>query len=96
MPQRLLDLVDPVGIGDRRAVVLEHVVDVETEAVLGGRDARIDDRQAELVEHRGGARKAVAAMRREDQHRRRAALAVRLDRDQRIVRGGVAERSRRV
>jgi hypothetical protein len=41
------------------------------------RDARIDDRQAELVEHRGAAREAVLPVRRVDHDRRGAAVVAR-------------------
>ncbi len=53
----------PVLVGDRRAVVLEHVIQVQAEAIAGGRDPRIDDVEPELVEHRGGAREPMAARR---------------------------------
>ena len=84
-PQRLLDLVDAIGVGDGRAVVFQHVVEVEAEAVGRGRDARVDDGQAQLVEHGGGAREAVAAVRRIDQDGGGAALAVRLHGHQRFI-----------
>ena len=58
-PQRAFDLADALAVGDRRAVVFEHVIEVEAEAVGGRRDARVDDVESQLVEHRGRAREAV-------------------------------------
>ena len=45
-PQRALDFADALAVGDGRAVFLEHVVEIEAEAVAGGRDARVDDVEA--------------------------------------------------
>ena len=70
--------------------VFEHVIEVEAEAVAGRRDARVDDVEAELVEHRGGAGEAVVAMRREREDGGGAALAARLHRDQRVFAAGLA------
>src|ERR1700733_15640903 len=81
----MLDFVLPVIIGDGRAIILEHVIDVETEAVTGGRDARIDDGEAELIQYRGDARKAVAAQAPEDEHARGATNAARLERHEWLI-----------
>ena len=89
-PQRALDLADALVVGDGRAVFFEHVVEVEAEAIAGGRDARVDDVEAELVEHRRGDGEAVVAMRRERQDGRGAALARGLHRDQRLFAAGLA------
>ena len=89
-PQRALDFADALAVGDRRAVFFEHVIEIEAEAVAGGRDPCVDDIEAELVEHRGGDGEAVVAMRREREDGGGAAFAARLHGDQRIFAAGFA------
>ena len=76
----VLDLLVALGIGDRRAVFFEHVINVDAVAIARRRDARIDDVEPELIEHGGGTRKAVLAVRSAGHDRGRAALALGLHR----------------
>ena len=49
------------GIGDHRAVIFEHDVGFQAEAVGAGDQARVDDVEPHLIEHGGGAGEAVHA-----------------------------------
>jgi hypothetical protein len=86
----VLDLRQPVTVGDRRAIVLEQMVQVEAEAIAGGSDARVDDVEAELIEGGRGAREPVPAGARIDQCGAGAAHAARIERNQRLIGGGIA------
>ena len=50
LQEAVLDLVEPSALADRAAVALEHAVSVEAR-LRERHDARVDDREAELVEH---------------------------------------------
>src|SRR5258708_13413196 len=81
----MLDLGLAVLIRDRRAVVLEQMIEIQAEAVPGRGDARIDDVETELIERGRGAGEAMAARAREDQRRGRAADAARIERHERLT-----------
>src|SRR5258708_39892989 len=81
----MLDLGLAVLIRDRRAVVLEQMIEIQAEAVPGRGDARIDDVETELIERGRGAGEAMAARAREDQRRGRAADAARIERHERLI-----------
>ena len=58
----LPDVANANGIADLVAGVFQHVIDIEAEAVGNRRDARIDDREPELIEQRRRACEAVLPM----------------------------------
>jgi len=63
-PQAALDLLNARGIRDHRAVVFEHHVSFQAEAVGAGDETRVHHVQPHLVEHRRGARDPAAACQR--------------------------------
>src|SRR5690606_34582911 len=69
----LLYITNACRVGDFGAGVLEHMIDVQAEAVGGRRNARIDDVQSELIEQSRGARKAALLLRRVGRDARSAA-----------------------
>ena len=46
----MLDLRQPIAVGDRCAIVLEQMVQIEAEAIAGRSDASVDDVEPELIE----------------------------------------------
>src|SRR5215468_2552890 len=86
----MLDLGESIAVGDRRAIVLEQMIEIQAEAIAGGSDARIDDVETELIEGGRGARKPVPAWAGEDQRGGGAAYAARVERHQRLIGGGIA------
>src|SRR5882724_2888854 len=61
-PETALDFLQPLRVGYHRAVVLQYYVGLQTEAISAGDQARVDDVQSHLIQHRGGAREAVQAI----------------------------------
>src|SRR5581483_7134757 len=88
----MLDLALPIAVGNRCAIVLEHVVEIETKPVASGSNARVDDVEPELVEHGGRTREPVASWTRENQYRGGPAHTARVEGHQRLIRARIALR----
>ncbi len=88
----MLDLALPVVVRDRFAVILEHVIQVEREAVARRGDSGVHDIQTQLIENGGGSAKPVTTRAREDQYGRGAAHTARIQSHHRFIRARVAFR----
>ena len=84
-PQAVFDFANAAGVGDDGAVVLEHHIGLEAEAIGAGDQPCVHDVETHLIEHRGGSRKASQAPRGVREHGGAAALRQLPNRDQRCV-----------
>ncbi len=91
-PHAAFDVVDARSVGDHGAVVLEHHIGLQAEAIGAGDQPCINHIQPHLIEHAGGSRKAAQAPRRVGQHGGAAAIRELPHGDQRCVIVGAGAR----